>query len=178
MKRMAKITVRSRRSAIATLFAVVGVAICIAWLGSRAAAKPPKGAPSAPAAAASPAADAGASSATTARIEFTTVPSTHATVTWGSVVLGHIAPGRPLVVVRPRDSGPLDVTVHARGFLTVHTRAHTFADSKVAVKLTRPSEKATLFGYRAPVDAGPPDAGPPTSASGAPVQPAPAVPAH
>jgi hypothetical protein len=93
----------------------------------------------------------------TTQIEFTTVPSTHATVTWGSAVLGHITPHKPLVVVRPRDSGPLDVTVHAHGFLPVHTRAQTFEDSKVAVKLTRIDDKATLFGYREPLDAGLPD---------------------
>jgi hypothetical protein len=52
------------------------------------------------------------------------------------------------VLERPRDSGPLDLTIHASGFLPVHTRAYTFTDSRVAVKLTPPSEKNTLFGYR------------------------------
>jgi hypothetical protein len=65
----------------------------------------------------------------------------------------------PLVVTRPRDSGPLDVIVHAAGYMPVHTRAHTFADTKIGVKLTRPDQKPTLFGYRAPIDAGPPDSG-------------------
>jgi hypothetical protein len=37
----------------------------------------------------------------------------------------------------------------------VQTRAYTFADSKVAVKLTPPDQKKTLLGYReAPPDAG------------------------
>jgi hypothetical protein len=60
------------------------------------------------------------------------------------------------VVVRPRDSGPLDVIVRAPGYLPVQTRAHTFADSRVTVKLTTPDQKNTLVGYREPLDAGTP----------------------
>jgi hypothetical protein len=89
---------------------------------------------------------------------------------WGKTVLGRIAPGAPLVVRRPRDSGPLDVSVIAAGYLTVHTRAYTFADSRVSVKLTTLDQKPALFGYRAPLDAGVPseDAlnAPPASAAG------------
>jgi hypothetical protein len=109
---------------------------------------------------------------TTARIEFSTVPAVDASVTWGKTRLGRIAPRRPLVVVRPRDSGPLDVIVRAEGYLPVHTRAHTFADTKVLVKLTKPEQKNTLLGYRAPLDAGAPLAADaattPTVASDAP----------
>ncbi|MDB4991482.1 MAG: hypothetical protein JWN04_6660 [Myxococcaceae bacterium] len=92
---------------------------------------------------------------TTATVVFATVPSTaHATVSWGKKKLGRIEPGKPLVVVRPRDSGPLDVTVRADGYLPVHTRAYTFNDAKILVKLTKPTEINTLLGYRVPVDAG------------------------
>jgi hypothetical protein len=94
--------------------------------------------------------------AATARIEFTTNPSVDATVTWGRKKMGVIARRRPLVLTRPRDSGPLDVLVTAEGFLPVHTRAHTFGDSKVVVKLTAIDQQATLLGYRAPLDAGVP----------------------
>ncbi len=88
-------------------------------------------------------------------ITFTTVPMQKAMVYWGKRRLGVIAPHQPLVVERPRDSGPLDVMVRATGFITVQTRAYTFADSKVAVKLTPPDQKKTLLGYReAPPDAG------------------------
>jgi len=39
----------------------------------------------------------------------------------------------------------------------VQTRAYTFADSKVIVKLTPPDQKKVLLGYReAPPDAGAP----------------------
>jgi hypothetical protein len=61
------------------------------------------------------------------------------------------------VVVRPRDSGPLDLMVRAGGYLAVQTRAHTFSDSRVVVKLTRPDKKNELVGYRIPLDGGLPD---------------------
>jgi hypothetical protein len=92
--------------------------------------------------------------ATTTRIEFTTNPSVDATVSWGKKRIGVIARRKPLVLTRPRDSGPMDVVVTAEGFLPVHTRAHTFADTKVVVKLTAIDQQATLLGYRAPIDAG------------------------
>jgi hypothetical protein len=89
------------------------------------------------------------------RITFITVPMQKAMVYWGKRRLGLIAPHAPLVVERPRDSGPLDVIVRSAGFLPVQTRAYTFGDSKVAVKLTPPDQKKTLLGYReAPPDAG------------------------
>ena len=94
---------------------------------------------------------------TTATLVFSTHPPAKATVTWGKKKLGRIEPGKPLVVVRPRDSGPLDVIVRADGFLPVHTRAHTFSDTKIPVKLTRPTEMSTLLGYRIPIDAGLPE---------------------
>jgi hypothetical protein len=100
-------------------------------------------------------------------ITLQTVPPRKAVVKWGSKVLGVIPVPRPLVVVRPRDSGPLDLVVRAAGFLPVHTRAYTFSDSRVAIKLTPVSEKNTLFGYRAevpPEGAASPDGGAPPPA--------------
>lgn len=89
-------------------------------------------------------------------IVFTTTPPVTAVVLWGRTRLGLIKPRKPLVVVRPRDSGPLDVSVRARGYLPVQTRAHTFSDSRMMVKMTPESQKSTLLGYRAPLDAGAP----------------------
>ena len=89
-----------------------------------------------------------------ATIIFNTTPPATATVVWGRKLLGKITPGKPLVVVRPRDSGPLDVMVRAIGFLPVQTRAHTFSDNRVIVKLTLPENKSELWGYRPPLDAG------------------------
>jgi hypothetical protein len=114
-------------------------------------------------------------------ITLQTVPPRKAVVKWGNKTLGVIPVPRPLVVVRPRDSGPLDLVVRAAGFLPVHTRAYTFSDSRVAIKLTPVSEKNTLFGYRAEVlpDAGAsPDAGaPPPAPTPAPAPaPTPAIP--
>ena len=93
---------------------------------------------------------------TTATIIFTTVPATNARVMWGKKLLGVIGPKNPLYIVRPRDSGPLDVMILAPGYLPVQTRAHTFGDNKVQVKLTTPEQKPTLWGYRQPLDAGTP----------------------
>ena len=89
------------------------------------------------------------------RIVFTVLPSTKkATVFWGKKKLGAIAPHAPLIVQRPRDSGPLDVVVRADGCVPVQTRAYTFEDSKVAVKVTPNDEKNTLLGYREEIPAG------------------------
>jgi len=171
------ITRTTKRCAIAVSIALVaGLGAWINWLRSDASATPPPPAPAeapTPAVATSPvpAAQNGTSEPTTTQITFVTSPSVTATVTWGATRLGRIRPGAPLVVERPRDSGPLDVIVRAPGFLPVHTRAHTFADSKLLVKLTRPEDKATLIGYRAPIDAGvplDPDGGVPPAISGMP----------
>jgi hypothetical protein len=95
-------------------------------------------------------------------ITIQTVPPRKAQVKWGRKTLGPIPAPRALVLERPRDSGPLDLTIHASGFLPVHTRAYTFTDSRVAVKLTPPAEKNTLFGYREePAPSPNPDAGAP-----------------
>ena len=40
------------------------------------------------------------------------------------------------------------MVVKSDGFVTVQTRAYTFADNKVAVKLTKNEEKNTILGYR------------------------------
>ena len=93
------------------------------------------------------------------RIVFTVLPSTKkATVSWGKKKLGVIAPHAPLIVQRPRDSGPLDVVVRADGCVPVQTRAYTFEDSKVAVHVTPLDQKNTLLGYREEI---PPDGGVP-----------------
>jgi hypothetical protein len=97
-----------------------------------------------------------------------TVPPRKAQVKWGGKLLGIIPVPRALVVERPRDSGPLDLVIRAAGFLPVHTRAYTFTDSRVAVKLTPPSEKSKLFGYR--------EEPAPNPDGGAPPEPAPMLP--
>jgi hypothetical protein len=121
-------------------------------------------------------ADGGAPSATV-KIVFTTVPPEKAVVSWGRKPIGIInrTPKRPLIIERPRDSGPLDVVVRAKNYLPVRTRAYTFTDSRVDVKLTLVEDKKTLFGYREELpDAGLSEAGRPGGADGG-APPAPPV---
>lgn len=107
------------------------------------------------------AADAGAHDAPTrVRIIIQTNPPEKAVVFWGRKPLGYIrGPKRPLIVDRPRDSGPLDIIVRAQGFLPVHTRAYTFTDTRLTVKLTPVTEKSKLFGYRQELPDGGADGG-------------------
>ena len=108
------------------------------------------------------AADAGRPLSNKVRVVFRTFPSTRASVTWGKQRLGFINPKAPLVIERPRDSGPMDVVIRAPGFLPVHTRAYTFDDTVVEVRLTTPAKKNTIYGYREPL--------PPADAGAAPPQ--------
>ncbi len=82
------------------------------------------------------------------RITLQTVPPRRALVKWGKKTLGVIPVPKPLIVVRPRDSGPMDLVIRVTGYLPVHTRAYTFSDNRLAVRLTPVEEKYKLFGYR------------------------------
>jgi hypothetical protein len=110
------------------------------------------------------------------KIVFQTVPPVKAEVLWGKRRLGFVqGPRKPLIVERPRDSGPLDILVRAAGYLPVNTRAYTFSDTRVTVRLTPVAEKHTLFGYRQELPDAGADAGGTTAAPTAPAPtPAPA----
>lgn len=114
----------------------------------------------------------------TVHIYIQTVPARKALVKWGHKSLGFIPAPKPLIVERPRDSGPLDLVIRATGFLPVHTRAYTFSDSRVSVKLTLPSEKSKLFGYKQEPAPNPDGGVPadPASPAPAPAPPAPPTP--
>jgi hypothetical protein len=128
-----------------------GVVLALALAG-RAEVPAPKPPAAAPAAAPSP----------NVKITIITVPSQkNVFVFWGKKRLGAIAPHQPLILQRPRDSGPLDLLIKCQGFVTVQTRAYTFADTKLAVKLTPLDQKNTLLGYREEVPPPSPDAGVP-----------------
>jgi hypothetical protein len=102
-------------------------------------------------------ADAGPPLSPNVKLTFRTFPPRRATVTWGSKRLGIIDRGKPLVIERARDSGPLDVVVRSPGFLPVHARAYTFDDATVDVKITPVEKKDTIYGYQQPLgDAGAP----------------------
>jgi hypothetical protein len=153
---------RTRRStlAIAVAFTLLGLSLAVLAAGrsAKTADKP------APAAEKETDEQLPAAKPDTVRIFIQTVPPRKAQVKWGGRLLGTIPAPRALVVERPRDSGPLDLVLRAPGFLPVHTRAYTFTDSRVAVKLTPPSEKNKLFGYREEPAANPDGGvtGPPT----------------
>ncbi|MBC8134197.1 MAG: hypothetical protein H7X95_14540 [Deltaproteobacteria bacterium] len=152
--------------------AALGIAALIAAVAgaqtpnSDGSAPPPAGVPTA----GSPAAPSNstAPSSPNVRIVFKVIPPNRATVTWGKKKLGLIKPRAPLIIQRPRDSGPLDVIVRADNCLPVHTRVHTFTDSTLAVRVTPVDKKNTLYGYREDL---PPDAdagAPPTVGGGGP----------
>jgi hypothetical protein len=127
---------------------------------------PPAAPPAAPAppAPTGPVPDAGAGgdapAADIVKITLQTIPPVKAEVWWGKKRLGIIngarrPPIKPLIIERPRDSGPIDILVKADTFLPVNTRAYTFNDNKVNVKLTLITEKHTLLGFKQAL----PDAG-------------------
>jgi hypothetical protein len=104
------------------------------------------------------------------KITVQTIPPVKAEVWWGKKKLGLIngvrrPPIKPLIIERPRDSGPLDLVIKAQEFLTVNTRAYTFNDYKLNVKLTLVTDKHTILGFRnlpdAGLDAGTSDGGTP-----------------
>jgi len=109
-------------------------------------------APADPAGAAAAAAEGEAKEANptapTVRLIFRVVPPNIATVTWGNKRLGIIKPKAPLIIERPRDSGPMDVVFKSQGYVTVHTRVYTFTNNTLAVKLTPLDKKNTIYGYR------------------------------
>jgi hypothetical protein len=102
-------------------------------------------------------ADAGPPLSPNVKLTFRTFPPRRATVMWGNKRLGFIDRGKPLVIERVRDSGPLDVVVRSPGYLPVHARAYTFNDSTIDVKITPVEKKDTIYGYQQPLgDAGAP----------------------
>jgi hypothetical protein len=71
----------------------------------------------------------------------------------------------PLVMTRKRGSGPMDLMLRRGGYFPVATRAYTFKDDLVIVRLTHRDNASKLHGFKAPL---PPDAGPDAAAGGAP----------
>jgi hypothetical protein len=140
-------------AAVAALVGGMGVAVSVAA----------KNATGAAPASASPDAGAPGELSSKVKIVFQTIPPEKATVLWGKKSIGLIkGKNKPLIIERPRDSGPMDVVIKAQGYLNVHSRAYTFTDSKLYVKLTKVEDKKTLFGYREELpDAGAPEAGVP-----------------
>jgi len=55
----------------------------------------------------------------------------------------------PVELVRPRDSGPMDLIVRAPGYLNFHTRAYTDRDDKIAIRLVLQAEAPRPAGLQA-----------------------------
>jgi hypothetical protein len=107
------------------------------------------------------------------RISIRTADKVRADVYWGKKLLGTT----PLILERPRDSGPMDLVLRAKGYLTLRTRAYTFTTDYLAVRMTPAAERQSVLGYRAPLpDAGVPDAGVPDAGAAVPVPAAPPSP--
>jgi hypothetical protein len=55
-------------------------------------------------------------------------------------------------IARPRGSGPLDLEIRAEGYMPYHTRLYADRNDKLGVRLYRPEEAPSLFGYRRSVE--------------------------
>jgi len=102
------------------------------------------------------------------KIQVRAVP--RAQVSWGKEDLGWT----PVTLERPRDSGPVDLVVRADGYLPVHTRAYTFRNDSLSVRLTKLADKMSILGARKELPPEtPPDGGatPPPAAPAATPQP-------
>ncbi|HEY1587829.1 MAG TPA: hypothetical protein VGH63_19150 [Polyangia bacterium] len=79
-----------------------------------------------------------------------------ALVFWGKKKLGET----PVTLERPRDSGPVDLVVRGEGFFPVHTRAYTFHNDVLYVRMTKLEDRMTLFGAKRDVNEAPPGGAP------------------
>ena len=91
--------------------------------------------------------------------------SPKAVVSWGKRVMGVT----PLTFERPRDSGPMDLVLRAKGYLPLHSRAYTFRNEGLQFTLTRTEESGKLLGAKKAVDklVAPKTAAAPTTDAGA-----------
>jgi hypothetical protein len=87
-------------------------------------------------------------------------------VYWGKQLLGLT----PLILPRPRDSGPMDLTLKADGYIPEHVRIYTYKDDVLVVKPVKLTDKMTVLGARQEI---PPETEPD---AGVPPLPAPSPP--
>lgn len=129
--------------------AVLGLGLTLAIAQEKPAVRPK------PDAAAAKSLDAGVPEPTHVKLSFRTTPSVPANVYYGRKLLGTT----PFSLQWKKDSGPLDLVVRASGFLPVYTRAYTWTDDDLTIKLTRPDNRSKLFGYKEKLDGGVDDEG-------------------
>lgn len=83
------------------------------------------------------------------RIRLAVSPPAEGSVMWGRKRLAELRPGKMVVEIgRPRNSGPLDLAIRARGYLPHHVRLFTDRDDKLSVRLIAPANAAGVLGYR------------------------------
>jgi hypothetical protein len=91
-----------------------------------------------------------------------------ALVFWGKKKLGET----PVTLERPRDSGPVDLVVRSDGFFPLHTRAYTFHNDVLYLRLTKLEDRMTIHGAKReanePPPGGPDGGSPPPSTIPAP----------
>lgn len=83
------------------------------------------------------------------KLTFRSSPS--AEVWYGRKLLGT----SPVTIRRRKDSGPVDVVFKAAGYIHTASRAYSWSDDTVHVRLTPRSQANTLFGYKKPVEEDP-----------------------
>lgn len=80
----------------------------------------------------------------TVELNLKTSPNVKASVYHGKEFLGSV----PLRLTWPKDTGALDLTLKASGYLTVNTRIYTYRDDRVTVNMFKVDEAHKLFGYK------------------------------
>jgi hypothetical protein len=86
----------------------------------------------------------------TVRVVIRSIPP-KALVSWGKKKLGPT----PVMLDRPRGSGPMDLIVKSDGYIPFHTRAFTFKNDVLWVKLTKLQDRMTIFGAKAELEPSP-----------------------
>jgi hypothetical protein len=80
-------------------------------------------------------------------------PQVRALVIWGAKQMARMEPGKmDAEIARLRGSGPLDLEIRAEGYMPYHTRLYADRNDKLGVRLYRPEEAPSLFGYRRSVE--------------------------
>jgi hypothetical protein len=86
-------------------------------------------------------------------LKLSVTPQVKALVNWGAKQMARLEPGKMEVeITRPRGSGPLDLEIRAEGYMPYHTRLYADRNDKLGVRLYRPEESPSLFGYKRSVE--------------------------
>jgi hypothetical protein len=85
----------------------------------------------------------------TVTLKLSVTPAVKATVNFGAKVVARLEPGKmEAELTRPRGSGPVDLEIKAEGYMPYHTRLYTGRNDKLGIRLYRPEEAPSVFGYK------------------------------